>query len=1054
VGTAHHRSTLDSQWLVGGAHPTERFTSKVVSMVKRIVKLLFLLGCFMVATRLVSPSGLIVPAIAEEETTDLAQDVRTDFDSRIAPLLARRCLACHGSSEPKGELNLSRSQTAFAGGESGKAIIPGRVDKSLLWERVSADEMPPKKPLTNKEKKLLKTWIASGAKWGTDPIDSLRYSSEVRAGYDWWALQPVIRPQLPDVKNTKWIVNPIDRFVLHRLERTGLIPSPKADRRTLIRRLSFDLLGLPPSPEEVATFVNDRSGDAYSRLVNRLLDSPHYGERWARHWLDVIRFGESQGFERDKLRPNSWRFRDWVVRAFNDDMPYDEFVRMQLAGDVQRPHDSDAIIATGFLVAGTYDEVGQSQQSAAMKAVVIQDELEDIVSAVGQTFLGLTVNCARCHDHKFDPVTQVEYYRLASALSGVRHGERDVTGEALKKLVAGQTKTIQSQIDLLSRQLAVIDEPVRRKILAERKKQPKPTATPPEPYAQWDFQSELKDQSGTLHVTLHGEATLQDEGLVLNGKTAYAATVPIKRDLAEKTLEAWVSLVNLNQRGGGLVSLQTLDGRTFDAIVFGEKETRRWMAGSNGFVRTKIFNGSEEIEAHKQFIHMAIVYQSDGTITGYRNGRPYGKPYKSSGPVTFQAGKTHVVFGMRHAPPGGNRMLAGAIGRARLYDRALSPQEVAASAGVPFNSVSQQELLARLTAAQKTRHEQISFELSHLAELKSRAGSTRVYAVTPKQPEPTHLLTRGNPALKGAVVTPGGIASLKGVEHDFSFSPDAPEAKRRIKLSDWITDRNNPLFARVMVNRMWHYHFGAGLVETPSDFGFNGGRPSHPELIDWLAVELMRNNYSLKQLHRLIVTSATYRQTSRNNPAAAKIDADNRLLWRKSPLRLEAEAVRDAMLAVSGKLNDDIGGPGYYDFTTFVHNTQFYFPVDPVGESFYRRSLYRTWVRSGRNRFLDVFDCPDPSTKSPKRAVTTTPLQALSLMNNSFVLRMSDRFAERLQRESGKKTDQQIRRAYQLSYARDPDDEELNLTSRFVNQHGLSAMCRVIFNSSEFLYVD
>ena len=782
----------------------------------------------MAALRIDSPCGLIGSEVAEEGPAGREHSGQSDFDTRIAALLTRRCLSCHSGSEPKGGLNLSRSQTAFAGGESGKAIIPGRVEKSLLWERVAADEMPPKKPLTNKEKELLKTWIASGAKWGTDPIDTLRYTSETRAGYDWWALQPVIRPQRPDVKNTKWIVNPIDRFVLHRLERAGLMHSPEADRRIVIRRLSFDLLGLPPAPEEVETFVKDRSADAYSQLVNRLLDSPHYGERWARHWLDVIRFGESQGFERDKLRPNAWRFRDWVVNALNDDMPYDEFVRMQLAGDVLHPHDSQAIIATGFLVAGTYDEVGQKQQSAAMKAVVRQDELEDIVSAVGQTFLGLTVNCARCHDHKFDPVTQAEYYQLASALSGIRHGERDVTGETLKKTVAEQTKTIQSQIDLLSRQLAEI----------------------------------------------------------------------------------------------------------------------------------------------------------------------------------------------------------------------------------PDDSVLENELLARLGPAQKTKREQIRFELSHLAELKNRAVTTRVYAVTPKQPEPTHLLTRGNPALRAAVLTPGGIASLKGVKHDFGCSPDAPEAKRRIKLAEWITDRNNPLFARVMVNRMWHHHFGAGLVETPSDFGFNGGRPSHPELIDWLAFELVPNNYSLKQLHRLIVTSAAYRQTSRNNPAAAKIDADNRLLWRKSPLRLEAEAVRDAMLTVSGKLNDDVGGPGYYDFTTFVRNTQFYFPVDPVGESFYRRSLYRTWVRSGRNRFLDVFDCPDPSTKSPKRAVTTTPLQALSLMNNSFVLRMADRFAERIQRECGENRDRQIRRAYQLSYGRDPDGEELNLITRFVTEHGLSAMCRVIFNSNEFLYVD
>jgi hypothetical protein len=405
-------------------------------------------------------------------------------------------------------------------------------------------------------------------------------------------------------------------------------------------------------------------------------------------------------------------------------------------------------------------------------------------------------------------------------------------------------------------------------------------------------------------------------------------------------------------------------------------------------------------------------------------------------------------------PAGGNRMLAGAIDRVQLYDKALTPAEIAASAGVPSDHVDQRQILARLDPAQQQQYKSLEFEIAELQQQRQRTGVTTSYAVVPRQPDVAHLLKRGNPAQLGDVVSPGGVAALVGVSADFGLSPDGPDAPRRIALARWITHQNNPLFARVIVNRLWHYHFGVGLVDTPSDFGFNGARPTHPALIDWLAFELVRHDWSLKAVQRMIVTSAVYRQTSRFESRAAKIDAGNRLLWRKSPLRLDAEVVRDSILAVSGRLNRTLGGPGYRDFTTFVRNTQFYVPVDAVGHSFNRRSLYRTWVRSGRNRFLDVFDCPDPSTKTPKRAVTTTPLQALSLMNNSFVLRMADRFAERLVREAGDDVEQQLALAYTLTYGRHPRPEETSLTAVFIKQQGLPAFCRVLFNSNEFLYVD
>jgi hypothetical protein len=972
---------------------------------------------------------------------------RPDFDKTVAPLFIQRCLDCHSGPKPKGGLDLSQREKAMAGGKSGSVLTPGKSDDSLLWEYVKNDKMPPKKPLAAAEKSLLKQWIVSGAHWGADPIDPFRTSTDKRAGYDWWALQPVVRPRLPPVQRTDWIRTPIDAFVLNRLQTGGLSPSAPADRRTLIRRLSFDLLGLPPSPEDVAAFVNDDTPDAYERLVERYMNSPQFGVRWARHWLDVVRFGESNGFEFDEFRANAWPYRDWVIDAFNQDLPYDEFVRLQIAGDVFRPTDPEAVKATGFLVAGAYDFVGQTQQSDAMRRVVRQDELEDMAGTLGQTFLGLTVHCARCHDHKFDPVRQVEYYRLTAALDGVRHGERD-----LALLDPSVTRARQRVVELI-RQAAALEVPVRQRILVERLLWPQPG---PKAVACWNFQGHCKDGLGALHGTVHGDARLVAGGLKLDGKTGFVATTPLAGDLRAKTLEAWVTLDNLAQRGGAVLSVHTRVGGQFDALVFGELESRQWMAGSENFVRTQSFRAQPESEAHQRTIHLALVYAEDGTITAYRNGRPYGLPYKSAGIHLFQAGQTEILFGLRHRPAGGNRMLSGTIHRARLYDRALTPAEVATSAETFPTVVLTPTLVAHMSPEERSRWVQVQTELRRQRAL-AFPQPRLTYAVVPRQPEPAHLLIRGNPEQPGAVVAAGGVEAFTGVRADFDLRPDAPEGERRKRLAAWITDPKNPLFARVMVNRLWQHHFGVGLVETPNDFGFNGGRPSHPELLDWLAAELIERNWSLKQIHRTIVLSSAYRQSSRLEPTAMRVDAGNRLLWRRSPQRLEAETVRDALLSVAGKLNPKLGGPGFEEFRRFQARgtpANLYQPVEPIGNESNRRTLYRTWARGGRNRFLDAFDCPDPSTTAPSRAVTTTPLQALSMMNHALVLRMADRFAERLRREAGEDFDRQIERAYLLAYGRQPDDDERRLARRAVQAYGPAVLARAIFNSNEFLYID
>ena len=982
----------------------------------------------------------------------LAADTPVNFDRQIAPLLATKCLECHSGKKPKGSLDLSVRQRAQRGGDTGPAIVGGKLGNSLAWKRVADGEMPPKHPLTPSERSLLKRWIIAGAAWGTDPIDRFAYTTSARAGTDWWSLQPLEDPRPPADNQDKWSQTDLDRFVRARLKSNGLLPTPDATPRQLIRRLYIDLLGLPPSPEAVAAFVADPSERAYAQLADRLLASPGYGERWGRHWLDVVRFGESDGFERNNPRRTFWPYRDWVIEALNRDMPYNRFARLQLTGDLLVPGREGAASA-GFLVAGVHNTVvGGSKR---MKLLARQDELEELAASVGQTFLGLTVNCARCHDHKFDPIPTTEYYRFISALDGVAHGERQVAESA----VEGQLTKVNSRISDLSAKLGVIEKRARQHVLKKRKDTPakKAPANRPTPFAEWLFDGDFRDSVGSLHGRPVGGAKLDNGALVLNGKSAFVQTAKLKTPLAEKTLEVWVQLDNLTQRGGGAISVQTPGGQLFDSIVFGEREPGQWMAGSNGFVRTKSFSGTTETEANRRPVHVAITYRGDGTITGYRNGRPYGKPYKT-GFARFSAGNAEIVFGLRHAPAGGNKMLGGRIFEARLYDRLLSPEAVAASAGQPSSFVPLKQLLAAMSPDERKRHAGLKKQLDALfVRQKSLDQKTRskVYTVTPRQPQQMKVHIRGSVTNYGPVVTPGGIGAVPGIPADFQLAANAPDASRRQKLADWITSASNALFVRVIVNRVWHYHFGQGFVSTPSDFGFNGGLPSHPQLLDWLASRLVKDGYRLKALHRRIVLSSTYRQGSRPNRNGLAKDAGNRLLWRMSPRRVEAEVVRDAILSVSGQLNPERGGPGFEDVSITPNNgTVYYEARDRDDPAVHRRTVYRFTPRGGRTAILDTFDCPDPSTAAPTRNVTTTPLQALSLLNNPFVLRMATRMAERIAGRVGEDVNSQVIRAWQLAIQRDPDPREQRLSIELVRQHGLATLCRGLFNINDFVIIE
>lgn len=966
------------------------------------------------------------------------EDVEKRFETAVAPLLMGRCIECHNPTDKKGGLDLSSREGLAKGGESGAVIVEGDVANSPIWQKIESGEMPPKKPLAKKDAQVIRDWVASGAYYSATPLDPLAKTTSARAGRDWWSLQPIHRISAP---------LDIDSLLEVKRKEKGLAESPLASRRIFIRRLTIDLIGLLPTPEEIIAFENDQEPRAEERLVDRLLASPRYGERWARHWLDLARFGESHGFEHDEPRYNSWPYRDWVIQSLNDDMPYDEFARRQLAGDVMAKPD---IAATGFLVAGAYDSVGQTQQSAAMRAVVRQDEIEDMVGAVGQTFLGLTVNCARCHDHKFDPIKQTEYYQIAASLAGVRHGERDIrTPQEIAEFEKSRD-ALKERLRGLQADIVEIERPIRERLKAEGLAAVAPSSSVALPAHQWDF------TDAATSIRLEGGAKLEPGGLKLDGGSAYAISEPLATELKAKTLEVWATLAKLDQRGGGLLSVETSDGGVFDAITFGELEARRWMAGSEGFRRYQSFQGFDEVAPPGEEIHLAIVYHDDGRVEAFRNGQLYGKAYKSGGVMPFKRGEYRALFGLRHSPANPTKMFTGVIRRAHVHDRALSADEVKTSGQWFSSQAAVNQRLDWLAPETRAKREALLAESEKVrASLAAPAPVKLAYANRPGEAGLTHLLRRGNPGDLAEVVSAGGIASVAGKNSSFGLAADAPDGDRRLALAAWITDSQNPLFARTIVNRIWRNHFGAGLVDSPSDLGFNGGLPTHPELLDALAADFVESGFRLKALHKKIVLSRAYRQSSAKNDAATKVDADNRYLWRKSPSRLEAEVVRDAMVQLTDELDLTMGGPSFKDFEIqYLKTLNVYNALPEPTPAMMRRSVYRMWARGGRNDLLDAFDCPDPSTTAPKRAMTTTPLQVLSLLNNSFALRMAEKFAARVAKDVGDDPKAQSARAIELALGRKATDAEIEIAAKAVREQGLFVLTRALINSNEFLFVE
>lgn len=908
-----------------------------------------------------------------------------DYARDIQPLLQQRCLGCHNGDKQRGGLRLDRANAALKGGESlGPAIVPGKSETSPLIRVVAGLEdgftMPPEGPtLTAKEIGLLRAWIDQGAKWPVATTDEDPTASH-------WSFQPLKNTAPPDVMTNEWCRTPIDRFIVAALHDKHLVPSPEADRLALLRRLSYGLRGLPPTPEEAVEFVADTAPDAWERLVDRWLDDPHYGERWARHWLDVVRFAESNGFEMNQLRPNAWPYRDYVIRAFNEDLPYTRFVTDQLAGDTIGVDE-----ATGFLVGGSWDQVKSPDPVLTMQQRA--DELHDVVSTTGSAFLGLTVGCARCHNHKFDPITQVDYHAMKAVFAGVQHGERPMRrpNEAERSRRLSDVRAELAEIDARAAQREPIADTGSNKTAALRR-----TVVTRDTNIERFLPREAKFVRMVIEETNNQSQPCIDELEVFT-----AEDVP--RNVALAT------------NGGTVAASSTLPGYPIHQL----KHLNDGKYGNSwSWISNEPGRGTVTVTLPQPERIDRIVWSRDRGDGGMRFGDRIATRYRCD--VSLDGEHWDVV--------------------ATSADRVPFGQEVSPLLSVGAANPAELEMIQR-DAARKAALQK---------ELAEVTASPMVYAGRFVAPEPIQRLHRGDPTQPRELITPSGITAFGD---RWQLPADASDSERRQALAKWITDPKHPLTARVIVNRLWQHHFSRGLVDTPSDFGLNGAKPTHPELLDWLAAELIRNHGSLKSIQRLIVTSAVYRQSSAALTDALTIDADARFLWRFPPQRLEAEPLRDAILAVSGNLDDRMGGPGFDLFESNGNYVKVYQSRRSFGPAEWRRMVYQAKPRMQLDDTFGQFDCPDAGQIAPKRTTSTTALQALNLLNSPFLLQQSERLAQRIQQETGDDSHKQVTRLFELLFLRSPQDAETADAIELIQTHGLAALCRALLNANEFLYV-
>ncbi|MBI3861112.1 MAG: PSD1 domain-containing protein [Planctomycetia bacterium] len=883
--------------------------------------------------------GLLVPGAGLVRASDapIAEQLEF-FEKRIRPLFVSHCFECHGPDRAKGGLRLNTGDAVRRGGDSGAVIVPGKPDESLLIEAVGHRgdiKMPPKEKLSDAEIADLKRWVEFGAPWPADQPEAksdsapFAITAEQRA---FWSFQPVRTPAIPPIRNDHWPAGSIDQFILSRLEAAGLAPSPEADRRILIRRVTFDLTGLPPTPEEIDAFLADDRADAWERLVDRLLNSPHYGERWARHWLDVARYAEDQAHTfQARMYPNGYRFRDWVVRAINDDMPYDRFVTEQIAGDLlegptETKHDRET--AVGYFALGP---VYYADAGCAFKASL--DELDDRIDTLARGFLGLTLACARCHDHKFDPISQQDYYALAGVFRSTAYREAPlVPPEVVAKYEAGQKEVKEHEQKIKKYQ---------------------------------EQEAERLTDETTRHVSRCLTAVWRVAHPPAGSGRLNRSQIAKEEQISEVVLERWQNFL-VPDKLGELPQLATW-------IV--DRAAELPVAPDGKGVPSAV-------------VEAALVFEQE-VLAALAERSAKEQQHAAAVAAAPEAEKSKI------AKPALDKR------QADLLAAVAGPKGLCA---VPVDKVEgllDATHLVELTGL-KARHEVLK---------KSVPGKYAfAHSLADGQAANMKLHIRGNPTRTGDEV-PRRFLTVLSPESPVAFA----QGSGRVELARAIASPENPLTARVIVNRLWQQHFGRGIVGTPSNFGSLGERPTHPELLDYLAGRLVSGGWSLRKLHREILTSATYRQASTDVARHSEIDPDNKYLWRMNRRRLDVEAWRDALLMVAGNLDRAAGGPS----------------GSLTSSDFRRRTLYGMVSRHSLDGMLRLFDFPDPNITSERRTVTTVPLQQLFVLNSEFMVREAKALSARVAGASNDDT-ARIYEAYRQVFGRQPTDAETQLGLEFL----------------------
>jgi hypothetical protein len=970
-----------------------------------------------------------------------------DFDRQIRPILSDTCFACHGPDE-KGRmagLHFDTKEGAF--GKPG-VIVPGDSAHSKLYLKISnpneAMRMPPKisgRKLTPVQIETIKNWIDQGAKWETH-----------------WSYTPPKRPELPAVQDTKWGFNPIDRFVLAKLEKEGLHPAPETDKATLLRRVTFDLTGLPPTTAELNAFLADRSPQAYEKVVDRLLASPHYGERMAMQWLDFARYADTHGYHIDSAR-EMWPWRDWVINAFNHNMPYDEFTIEQIAGDLLPKATQSQIIATGFNRNHMINFEG-----GAIAAEYQNEYIVDRIEATSTTWLGITLGCARCHDHKYDPLRQKDFYSFGAFFNAVpEKGLDGYKGNAVPFLQLPSKSQAEMKAALIAAIKQKDDEIASAQTVWEKDQLSLPVSdTTAGLIAEFPFKDSLDDkvQPSTPAKLLSGKAVyapgqidraidLNDEAHLSFGHAgAFSSSKPFSVAMWLKA--GGPSGMTILQRyekspkeGPGYeIALDYCNEKNCNIIV------RLRNNGPDSGIEVKSTEGikfsanPDQGEVNEHWDHVIVSYDGSGRARGvqvYINGRPAGLTVSLDklSTASFEGGDLQIGNKDWGTP------YKGQLSDLRIYDRRLYAveaeqlgllQPVRAMLEIPKDKRSdqQKEYLRNYFVKDAGNPAEHQLDVDHtqlergLAQLNREIPSTMVMGQMDK-PRDTFILRRGDYQMKGEKVEPNTPAILP------PLPKDAP--RNRLTLARWLVDPANPLTARVAVNHFWQMYFGLGIVKTSEDFGSQGDPPSNQELLDWLATEFISSHWNVRAMQRLIVTSATYRQGSKVTPELLERDPENRLLARGPRFRLPAEMVRDSALSLSGLMNSKIGGPsvlpyqpkGLWEEMAFGGDFSAQTYVQSHGSDLYRRSMYTFWKRSVPYPSLNTFDAPDREKCTARRSTTNTPLQALVLMNDPTYVEASRMFAERDLREAGQGTAQRIKYAFRLATDRDPSPKETEI---------------------------